>query len=215
MKVGVTLLFKEKESNNVKGVLKSTVIDSDASDLHKLANNKGLEIASHYNYEYLGINDLFTVSGEVKNGEVLGRATFYDLNDIEKSKSLISNNNFAYNPETASKSFNCSLVYFCQNINKESYTISILSILESVTINEVYTMAKSLAINNDFINKIKSNSIDDLHELEFIGIEDICDIKLDFNVFQTFYSDFETISALKKELLSKDELEDFLEDIFI
>jgi len=209
MKIGVTLLFKDKNSQNLKGILKSVVID--ANDIMESAKLIGDKISDYYKYDYLGINDLFSVSAEPQVGELLGRTTFYELDNLDKSKSLINENELFLEDDNTSKMFNCSLIYFCEN-DDEKYTISILSIAKSNN-KEIISYAESIAKSNIFIKKIKSNSLEKITKIEFIGVEAICEIDLKFNVFQSFYSNFDSLKVIKEELLSNDEIEDILEDI--
>ena len=209
MKIGATFLFKNNNSQKLKGVLKSVVIDANNMiESTKIISDK---ISNYYNYNYLGINDLFLVSGEAKSGELLGRTTYYELNSLEKSRSLISSNKIMLNDENISKTYNCSLVYFCENA-VEKFTISVLSIVKSNN-HEIIFDVESLAENVEFLRKIKSNSLEEIKEIEFIGIEMICNIDLKFGVFQSFYSDFDIIEDIKDELLSNEEITEILADI--
>ena len=212
MKIGATLLFKDKNNQRLKGVLKSVVIDSNINDIMKSAKLIGNEVSSYYKYDYLGVNDLFSVSGEAKEGEVLGRTTFYKLNSSEESESLIMNKDLFLDKGSISKMFNCALVYFCEN-DDEKYTISVLSIVKSDNERIIFDV-ESLAKSNTFLEKIKSNSIENINKIEFVGIEEVFEIDLKFNIFQSFYSDFASIEIMKEELLSNDEVAEVLGDIW-
>lgn len=212
MKIGVTLLFKEKQINTIKGVLKSTVVDFYSNNLiesTKIISNK---IKDYYNYEYLGINDLFVVSGDPERGELLGRNTYYELDSLNKAKSLLPNDDYSLDRDTVSSTFNCSIVYFCENNDGEKFAISILSIVNS-SLENLIPEIESLANSIDFVQKIKSNSLENLKKIDFIGIEDICEVDLKFNVFQSFYSDFNSEEDLEDELMSSKEIKDVLDDI--
>lgn len=212
MDIGVTLLFKENDRNIIKGVLKSTVIDANTETFIDAAKELGSQIAKYYDYKYLGINDLFTVSGKVENGEILGRATFYELDELDKSETLTSNNNYSFNTKTELNSFNTSLVFFCENNDNEKFTITVLSKFDSKN-NEVLLDANKLGNNALFHEKIKTTSVEEIENIKFIGVEDICDIDLKFDVFQSLYSEFDDIEILEDELLLEDELKELIEDI--
>ena len=164
------------------------------------------------NYNYLGINDLFSVSGEVKQGEVLGRSTFYDLKSEADAIELVSTNEYSFDLNTLSNDFNCSFVYLCTNENNEYFTITIITVISSSS-EKVIDDAKSLGKNVDFQEKIIINSLEKIETIKFIGIEDICDINLDINIFQTFYSEFDNFESLKKERLNFEEIEEIVKDI--
>ena len=213
MKIGTTLLFKQNIKNKVKGFLKSIIIEeTKKNELLEKVENRGQEIASFYEYEYLGINDLFSVTGDLKPHVILGRSTFYYLDNIEKAKTLLKKEKILLDKDDELKAFNCSLVFFCKNIYGENYTISVLSMIQSYY-KYAYADAEKLGLKSDFQNQIKSNSIKDIDELKFIGVEDICYIDLKFNVFQTFEADFSNDKEFAKELLTYDDIEIIIKDI--
>lgn len=211
MKLGVTLLFKDENVENIKGVLKSTVIDSTFNNLKNSTANIGCKIANDYNYSYFGINDLFVVSGEPKTGEFLGRTTFYDLDNKIKSTSLVTSK-FSTTGFSLSKTYNCSIIYFCENFDNEKYTISVLTVVNSLN-GEIFNIINEIANSSSFIDKVKSNSLEGLKSIDFMGIEEVNEIDLKHNVFQSFYSDFNNEEELKEELLSNEEIKEIAEDI--
>lgn len=211
MNIGITLVFKEKETQVIKGILKSLVLDVDLKNIDKFVIDSAKKIEKYYNYRYLGINDIFVVSKKgIKEASLLGRTTFYDLDSTAKSKSLVSND-FSFNDATDHNTFNCSLIYLCES-NNEKFTISVISVVNS-TVENVIDKVISISKQPSFLNEIKNNSIHEINKLNFIGIEDICDVDLRFNIFQSFYSDFDTIEILEQEVLSKEEINEIIEDI--
>jgi hypothetical protein len=211
MKIGVTIVFKKIEPLKIKGVLKSTIVDFNMNDLTRSILSVGSEIAKANDYVYLGVNDIFIVSGTATEGQIMGRTTFYELDTIKKSKTLL-HSDFSYDENTSFKFFNCSLIYLCKSKQNEKFTLSILSIVNSST-DEVISKVELMAQDILFLKKIKLFSIKEIEEIKFIGIADICDIDLKFNVFQSFYNEFDNIAALKKEVLSKKEFELMIKDI--
>lgn len=212
MKIGITILFKDnKDPLKINGILKSTVIELYGNNLKEAAQNIGNNIAEFYDFKYLGINDLFIVSGNPKAGELLGRTTYYEIDSLKEVKALLPDN-YSLNRDSSSNLFNCSILYFCQNNDKDKFCISVLSIVKS-SIENLPTEIETLAQSDTFLAKIKSTSIENIEEIEYIGIEDICDIDLKFNVFQSFYMDFEFEEELKEELLSDKEIKEILDDI--
>lgn len=215
MKIGATLLFKQITKNKVKGILKSIIISEiKKTKVLKETQDRGQEIATHYEYDYLGINDLFSVSGDIEPNAILGRTSFYDLDSLEKSKTLINKEVLWLEEKDNLIFFNCSLVFFCKSIDEDNYTISVLSVIES-SYKEVYNDAKKLGLKQGFQDKIKSNSIEKIVELHFIGIESVCHIDLKFDVFQTFIAEFDNEDELAEELLPDNDIGEIIKDIMI
>lgn len=214
MNLGVTLIFKEKHEELVSGVLKSSVINAEIENCKNEANKQGKMIADFYNYTFLGINDVFLVSGEVKHGEVLGRTSYYELDTITKAKKNVNNSVYdGLNFDDEFKNFKCSLVFFCQNITNEKYAITVISILENQ--NKYFkNNLETLGNSKSFQNKIIRMAKDDLRNLEFIGVESIEETDLNFNVFETLYSEFDSINQLTDEQISENDLKTKLKDIF-
>lgn len=202
--IGATLLFKKKDIEIISGILKSTVIVVNEKSAENEIQQKGLEIANFYNYEYIGVNDVFYVSGDVVEGEILGRTTYYDLNTLRKAKSIVSND-FSFDSDSNSQTFNCSLVYFCENSKGIKFTISAVTILNS-SANSIIENANLTAKNPEIIRKIKTSSVENIVSALFVGIDDIGETDLKYKVFQSFYADFENIEDIKQEVISNKEL---------
>lgn len=211
MKIGVTLLFKDKKDKKIIGILKSAVLNINPEKLNKEVEDYAVKIEKEMDYQYIGLNDVFSVSGDAQQGEVLGRHTFYDVININDAKKLIADKGYSYNPNISKSYFNFSSVYLCDNLN-EKYTISILSIIFSKPENVVEEVLK-LSCNQNFIEKIRNHSLEKINNLVFVGIEDICDIDLKDNVFQTFYASFINEGFLREELLSPKEISLKMRDI--
>lgn len=213
MNIGITLLFKENVSSVVSGVLKSLVFQSETHDFKNKVDELGNKIASHYNYTFLGVNDVFTVSGEAKQGEILGRTSYYDFTTLKKANALKNDSFNNLTDDNQFKKLKCSLIYFCQDSKLEKFTITVQTILES-QFEQIMTNAIKMGNNNIFKKKIIDISLDKLNKLDFIGIESMEEIDLKFNVFETLYSDFENLEQLTDEIISQTELNEELKDIF-
>ena len=208
MNIGITLVFKEKDNDLISGVLKSLVLDSKIDDFKNEVNELGNKIAKYYDYTFLGINDVFTVSGEAKQGEILGRTSYFDYDDITKAKEL--KNEFLKN-ETGT--FLSSLIYFCSNKIGEKFTLTVLTILE-LTNTDFEKQIQQIADEVKFKNKIIEISVDGIDELNFIGVESLEKTDLKFNVFETLYSNFDSLDILSEEIISSNDLDEILNDIF-
>lgn len=210
--IGVTLLFKKNNTKVVSGILKSIVVTSTKTDLKNEIDNRANEIAKFYNYKFIGINDIFLVSGQITQGEILGRTTNYDLDTLSKAKSIISTE-FSFDDSSKSKQFNCSLVYFCKNFDNDKFAISIITVLNS-SVSSVIEDANNIANDIPFIEKIKANSIEKIESIEYLGIEDIGEVEVEIGVFQSFYAEFNDEKSLKAEIISKDDMFSKLCDIY-
>ena len=210
MAIGVTLLFKERNNKVIKGIIKSIIVNEINSVEYK---NTIDQICDYYDYNFLGINDIFITSELLEEGAFLGRTTYYDLNSIEKSKQLIKQKkDYALNSKTSNENFNCSLIYHCKDFYGETFTVSILTIITSSLPILLKRVTKFVG-EVDMKERINKYSIDKIDSITYVGIEDICDVDLKFGVFQTFYSDFETIDDLKAELMSEREINETIKDI--
>lgn len=209
MYTGVTLLFYDEKPDSILGILKSLVLETKKSELVNRANILGKKIASADNYTYLGINDIFIVSGEAKEGEILGRTSYFDYNDIDKAKQLM---NEFHKIETGK--FLCSLIYFCSNNMGEKFTITVLTILE-LTTTPLKKQIEKIVNEIKFKNKIVEISVDRIDKIDFIGIESLEKTDLKFNVFETLYSDFDNLEILNEEILSSSDLNSILNDVFM
>ncbi|MBN1952729.1 MAG: hypothetical protein JW801_16120 [Bacteroidales bacterium] len=227
MYVGITLLYSFTERSNYFGALKSYVIDCiHVKSIIDSANNKAKEQIDRYfpSYSYLGLEDVFVVSGKAIEGEVLGRSSFYNLNVISESKELIKeikDYSVFKNSSKLTCAFCVSVVYFYENVNMEdSFTFSILTIIEDKNVEGAIAKANLMAISDRFLKRIAPLSVEELNtdRVKYIGIEDVFLIEEDFKnggSFQTFYSkDYSSEKELLKLLPSTKELNEIMEDVF-
>jgi len=211
MYIGVTLVFVDKEDKLISGILKSSVVEVERSTIERDIRKLGVEIATYYKYNFLGINDVFVVSGNVIEGEVLGRTTYYEIESNKKAQELKINFSNKISDDIL-KMFNCSLIFFCKTENKEKFAITILSILKTKE-SDIEIKAKEIFDSSIFKNKVKNISVDHLIQLDYIGIAGFEKIDLKYNVFETLYSEFEDLSILIDEVLTTSELNEMLIDI--
>lgn len=202
--LGVSLLFKENNLKKISGVLKSLVLTVNRVNIEFEINIIASEIADFYDYKFIGINDVFYISGYLEQGAFLGRTTYYELYSKQKAKSIVSKK-ISFNDDSASTGFNCSLVYFCSNIDGKKFTISVVTILISC-VDKAVDDASLLANSKIFIGLIIKNSVESIKTIEYLGIDEIGETDFKFNVFQTFYADFSKLSDIKKQILSDKEL---------
>lgn len=212
MYIGVTLLFLDSNSNEkVNGVLKSIVLNTDLDSLNDNANTAGVEIGNHYKYDYLGINDVFMVSGKIEPGAVLGRMTYYELDSLKKAEKFLPEF-YSCNPSESLRYYNANVFYFCQNEQGQNFSISILTVVKGSN-EELESKIEEIAQNQKFLKLIKDNSLEKLANMDFVGIEDIGEVDLKFQTVQTFYAQFDDLDELNSERISDKEIEIIIKDI--
>jgi hypothetical protein len=228
MNIGITLLFSSFQDGKLLGILKSyTIFCKSKKDLITVASNKANEqIKLHFpEHKYLGIEDVFTVSGKIAEGEILGRSTFYDIKSILKTKNLVKkikdfacNKSFFISPDY----FCISAIYFCNGTEKyNKYTFTVLTIIRGKSMNDAKKKFERVAVEHSFLNKISNISIEkfDVKKIKFIGIEDIFVVEEDIEnggSFQVFYNDtFCSEEELITILPSFNELSDMINDVYL
>ncbi len=115
MHIGITLLYSVLEVKNLVGVLKSYVVKcQDKTSVIDIAQKKAEEQINLFypNYTYIGIEDVFTVTGEVVEGELMGRSTLYDVDSVSKAKKLVNNIDYVNETKSNSEYYCANLVYF-------------------------------------------------------------------------------------------------------
>ncbi|MEM6738431.1 MAG: hypothetical protein AAF620_20430 [Bacteroidota bacterium] len=222
MKVGITLLYSVLEESNLIGILKSYVIDcqnkySIISEAQKKAEQQ-IDLL-YPNYKFLGVEDVFTVTGEVKEGELMGRSTLYDIDSIEEARKMVVNDTvFAIKAKNVINHYCGSLVYFYEG-DEEKYAFTINAITKG-EIKEVVENLKGLAASDKTINKIVKSSVEslDINKINFLGIEDINVITEDIAQGGSFLVLYNEEVQNEKELLSilpsKEELSEMIDDVY-
>ncbi|WP_010522080.1 hypothetical protein [Aquimarina agarivorans] len=213
MYIGVTFLYKNNNDNLIEVVLISCIIEIPSiKDLTNI-DKKAKEISSKFNYEYLGINDLFHVTGKLTEGEIIGRTSYYELNTFDKSRSLIMDDSFFKNKSSIINKFYCfTTIYFCKNDINQNFTISIKSIFKNNS-NNLHQQIHEISKNRTFLKKIISNSIDKIQSIEFVGIEDLYLIDLNMDIFETLFSNINEIQSIEDEIISEKKVKELITDI--
>lgn len=217
MNIGITFLFKTKQNYPLEGVLISCVMvfDNEKEDLLSTINTRSKQIGEYLNYIYIGVNDVFYVTGLPKENEIIGRTTHYDFKTVNKSKLLIQTKKNILkelNNSDFHEKFCFSSIYFCENESGEGFTLSIKSIVNT---NSIDAFEKVLSTSNKkyFKDKIKSFSVEEINTITFIGIEYIEPINYELNIFEILYGDFENRNSLEEEVITNDNLIDQFNDI--
>lgn len=212
--IGITLVYFYIENNIVEGVLKSLIIQTTLCDFEENVQLKAEELAKVYNLIYAGINDVFVVSGKFEENEIFGRTTDYDIIDfkvfkkdcIELDETLVIDKPNYYS---------CVIYYKCLNERLEELLIEAIVLLHLNKLNffEKINLLKGKKLKD----KLNSISLDNLVNIEYMGIKELNQIEpLDAKnyVFETLYSDFLTIDELKKNVLTNKEVKTLVKDVF-
>lgn len=225
MDIGITLLYSLTEENNLLGVLKSYVIEcKDKYSVIDVALKKAEEQVSlnYSNYKFLGIEDIFSITGNVAQSKLMSRSTLYDIDSITKAKKLLRSGkdldvNILIN-------YYCgSLVYFYERGtgSEKGYAFTILATVKAESKEVAFKKLRNVAMNTETIDKIIDNSIEFIvaDRIKFVGIEYINAITEDVEnggSFQVLINkEFQTETDLLSILPSKDELNDIISDVFI
>lgn len=212
--IGITLVYFYIENNVVEGVLKSLIIETTLSDFEEDIQLKAEELAEFYNLSYAGINDVFVVSGNFEEDEIFGRTTDYDISDFSSfKKDSIELNETSFTSEL--NYYSCVIYYRCLNNKLEELLIEVIVLLNLDKFNFVQKI--ELLKGEKLKDKLNNMSLDNLMNIEYIGIKEINEISpLDANnhVFETLYSDFINTDELKKNVITNKELKVLLKDVF-
>lgn len=205
--LGITLIFYQKRNDSISGFLKSYSVKRKAYDalISNIEQIASLETKQN-KVIYLGINDIYKVSGKASAGELLGRSSLYDLNTYRLAKSLIGSSLDSSSFLDRNEMRNCSLIYYYSG-RKRKFTFTVLTILESESQEQFYEQAYKIGTCPKFLKKIKQNSSDsiNLKNVHFVGVESSFTIR-DLYVtgcYQEFNASFGHIHFIKEELMSE------------
>jgi hypothetical protein len=218
--VGITLLYAKKEGKIIEGQLKSYVVNAiNWKQLQNALKDIVQKQTKDAEIEYLGLYDVFYVSGSFKENNILGKSCIDDLNTKRKSKSLVKKRKDYSCLELKSlKPFKwllVSLVYFYENRQQKDFcTVTCLTPIKSNDLSKVIKKVREVSVKKSFKKKIFRPLIDqmDSKNLSFVGIEDIYVVRENpekSEAFQTLYSDYKNINALKKMLPGEEELKGY------
>jgi hypothetical protein len=222
---GITLLFAYMQSSYdlIEAQLKSYVISFiDWDNLNYIAKELASKVCENAleneSIQYLGIEDVFYVSGCFKQFEILGKSYITECNTINKAqKLLLDEKNYSFNKSGLSSTsmwYLVCLLYFYhdKNIN-DKLTISCNTPVYSESIKTIKELILETANKEDFIKKIVTKSLDemDYNNLKYIGVENIYSIEEDpvnNGAFQISYKDFNNIHEIKNILPDESNLKE-------
>ena len=219
MYIGITLLYSSYEKNKLVGLLKSyTLFCPNKSIVLSEINRFGTIQAKLKKCNYLGIDDIYGVSGKATVGEVIGRTSFFELTTIDQASQLNQplfnlkyniNNNYLYN---------CKLLYFYQENVNNGFCFEINTIMYGANLKT--SKLKNYAMKKSIIYKIIKISLDinNLEKIKYIGVSGVQEIKENINKlgsYSIFYNDeIESEKELVSILPSTEELIEMIDDVY-
>lgn len=220
---GITLLFASEQDSSslVEAQLKSYVVQlADWKSLNCIAKDIANDVCkkafANENIKYLGIEDIFYVSGIFNQFEILGKSFIPECNTIKKAQELlIEEELYACNKfelSSSSKWYLVSLLYFYHDKDiKDKLTISCSTPIYSKSIKDIKELVLKTANKEAFVNKIVTESLDEMNfrYLKYIGIENIhliTENPNDNGAFQVLYKDFNNIQEIKNILPKESDL---------
>jgi len=211
--IGITLLFYSKRKNNYTAILKSYVVKiKDWVDL-QFEIKKIVLINKTLNY--VGIEDIFHVSGLFGEKEVLGKSYIDEITKIKDAKKFLLNKkqyscNFQENKQRK-KWFLISLIYFYHDKNtKDKLSISCLTPIFADNLKNAKVKVETFCKTEAFMKKIVLYELDKMYfiNLKYIGIEDISYVEENAEKGGAYECNFKTYRKIEKikDLLPSDEI---------
>lgn len=210
--IGLTLLFFQKRKNNYVAFLKSYVIKSNCWD--DLQTEVEHIVLADKKLTYLGIEDIYYVSGPFREEEVLGKSYIDEIVKIKDAKSLL----LKYNEYTCNfqrnkqkeKWFLFSLIYFYHDrLINDKLAISCYTPVFANTLKDAKLKIKAICETEIFLKKILPFKLDKMSyaNLKYIGIEDVSYIKEDVKgggAIEESFKEYKEVDEIK-ELLPPNE----------
>lgn len=213
--IGVTLLFFQKGKNNYTAFLKSYILKSNSwDDLQKEVEQI---VLADKKLTYLGIEDIYYVSGSFKENEVLGKSYIDEIVKIKEAKNLLLKQkeytcNFQINKQKE-KWFLFSLLYFYHDkLSGDKLAISCFTAIFANTIKDAKLKIKAICETESFLKKILPSQLDKMSytNLKYIGIEDISYIKEDVKnggAIEQNFKKYKEVDAIKELLPPNEKIE--------
>lgn len=210
--IGVTLLFFQSKKSSYTAFLKSYILKYD--------NWKDLQIKikqttdANKELTYLGLEDVFYVSGPFKEREVLGKSYIDEIVKVKDVKrKLLKNNEYTFKFQVNNKKekwFLFSLMYFYHDKNiDDKLAISCFTPVLANNVKAAKTKIKAISETKVFLKKILPFKLDRMFytNLKYIGIEDISYIEEDMKNGGAFEYSFKMYRKIEKikELLPSNE----------
>jgi len=201
--IGITLLFYSKRKSNYTSFLKSYVLeikdwDDLQSEIKKITLlNKALK--------YVGIEDIFYVSGLFGEKEILGKSYIDEITKIKDAKKLLLKQkkytcNFQENNQKE-KWFLFSLIYFYHDKNTgDKLSISCLTPIFADNLKNAKIKVRKFCETEAFMKKIVLYKLDKMYytNLKYIGIEDVSYVEENVEKGGAYECSFKTYRKIEK-----------------
>ncbi|MCP4652566.1 MAG: hypothetical protein GY858_04185 [Candidatus Omnitrophica bacterium] len=223
--VGVTLLFASFENQCYEAVLESYIVNSTTkkdvlNEAKKIGEMQNIFDKSRnvYTFRYLGIHDIFSIIGPIKEGAILGRMTIWNIT-LESSNSLSKKKeDFSYNHQLndyyGESYLSAPIFYVKADSLENSRAISCHVLVKSKEPSLVYRRALAVAKSDELKKKIVKSDFENLtpNELTFIGFEDILVIYDDIKnggAFLKISCSYSSIEEIRELIIVDEELSGF------
>ncbi len=219
--IGATILFALKSGKTYTGYLKSYVLNiSSWSDLMR----KTKEISKKEpDLIYIGIEDVFYVSGPFGESNTLGKSNLFEIKTIKGARELLLDkanysHHFAKSKKLDSKFFKVSLVYYYRNVEINDIGVKVCIIpVKAKSLSEIKSKLNQFIKTEKFLKKAFPDlNLSDYKYLKYVGIEDISEIKAnpkDNEAFEVFYKEKVTMKSLNKLIPNTDSLKSCLKNL--
>lgn len=219
--IGVTILFALKSNRTYTGYLKSYVLN--VSNWSSLMRSIKEICRKEINLTYVGIEDVFYVSGPFSESNTLGKSNLFEVNTIKGAKELLlDKTNYSYHftkPKRTDKTWlKVSLVYFYHNtkLNDKRAMVCMIPV-NARNLSEIKMKLAKFIKTEKFLKKaFPGLDILDYKYLKYIGIEDISEILTNpkrNEAFEVFYKEKLTMKTLNKLIATTDSLKTSVQNI--
>lgn len=218
--VGLTLLFVEDDGETRSGVLKSYIrLCTSAAQARKLARclGKDEELRPRQTtLQFLGLADIFDVSGPPQHGSLLSRTTRDDWrspNDVQRA-SKIGAREMPARREATRTTHLVELGFMSQGTPYGNCGVVALSVIVAREAKEALAVAELLGRSADFIRKLSQagSPDEDASGISFVGVLDIADTPenpLEGGAFEVLDRPIDKDWVPDDELLHEDDLEGY------
>jgi hypothetical protein len=208
---GLTLLFAEKANKGWIGYLNSYVVKAnnwdELFDEVLMIAKKEIFRKDNNLMLFLGIADVFYVSGSLKQFAILGKTYYDEYTQKVESKKLV-----AKKIQPFSRGWQiCELVYFYNDDkSRDFFALTCLTLVKANTIKELKEKLKGVVNLTSFKHQIVTKKLDKLNSdlLEFIGIKKVNSLngKLGENPFESYIKDVKLLDDILTSLPKINEL---------
>jgi len=225
--IGASLLFVNRKEKMLEAVIKSYILENSTYQefIEKVKvlgekQNRYNRQKRKYDFEYIGIEDIFRVVGPIEEGALLGRMTIWDQTLQDANALVLQPESFAFHKQLNGfygKWYLAIAIYYVEAKDiEDSRTISCYVLIESTNPSLVVQEALAVAGRIDFQKKIARCDLEGLNldELQFLGFENILVVYEDVKIggaFLKMCKEYSAMGEIRDLLVDKEELKGFFE----